>query len=548
MAASKAIQSPAETPAKSHHSIRSQSPFENNVDWYLKAKAEHCENVEPKQRPYATHTHPEHVDVLSPEHREYLMQRHGTLELDPIPSIGDADPYNWSTWKKTMNLALVAIHACLSTFTAAAIIPAFELIAEDLGRSLQDISYLVSLQIAVLGVAPLFWKPLSNRYGRRPVFLLSLICSSVGNIGCAKSPSYESMSVCRAIVAFFISPAAAIGSVVVTETFFKKERARYMGIWTLMVTLGVPLSPFIFGFVANHAGYRWIYWVLAIFNGIQFVLYIFFGPETRYIRNGVPRYASDSKQEYLTFGRIDPQPFSMWEFIQPLFLFRKICIAVPAAAYAMVFLFGSVLIAVELPHLFAQKFHFNAQQLGLQFLGIIIGSIIGEQLGGILSDTWMSRRARKIGGRPNPEFRLWLSYSGYLLAICGLVVFLVRTEQAPNLQWNVTPVIGIAIAGAGNQIVTTVLITYAVDCHPEESASIGVFVTFVRQIWGFIGPFWFPAMFENVGVAASAGVVTALIVGVSILPTMLVQWRGPPFRKRNNEDVAAPPKTNVSEA
>lgn len=169
-----------------------------------------------------------------------------------------------ATLQKIINLILVAFHACMSTFTAAAIIPAYQTMAIDLGRPLQDITYLTSLQIAILGVAPLIWKPISHRYGRRPVFLLSLICSLVGNIGCAKSPGYNSMSVCRAIVAFFISPPAAIGSAVVTETFFKKERARYMGIWTLLVTIGVPLSPFIFGFVAERVGYRWIYWILAI--------------------------------------------------------------------------------------------------------------------------------------------------------------------------------------------------------------------------------------------------------------------------------------------
>ena len=86
----------------------------------------------------------------------------------------------------------------MSTFTAAAIIPAYETIAEDLGTSLQRITYLTSLQIAILGVAPLLWKPFSNTYGRRPVFLLSLICSLVGNIGCAKSPTYATMALCRA--------------------------------------------------------------------------------------------------------------------------------------------------------------------------------------------------------------------------------------------------------------------------------------------------------------------------------------------------------------
>jgi len=165
-------------------------------------------------------------------------------------------------------------------------------------------------------------------------------------------------------------------------------------------------------------------------------------------------------------------------------------VVIPAVAYAMIFLFGSVLLTVEIPQLFGEKFHFNAQQLGLQFLGIIIGSVIGEQIGGILSDFWMNRRARQLNAPPPPEYRLWLSYPGYLLTICGVVVFLVRIDQAPDLHWNVTPIVGAAIGGAGNQIVTTVLITFAVDCHLQESASIGVFITFVRQTWGFVGPFW----------------------------------------------------------
>ena len=176
--------------------------------------------------------------------------------------------------------------------------------------------------------------------------------------------------------------------------------------------------------------------------------------------------------------------------MQPLQYAKYARVAIPAVAYSMIFLFGSVLITVEIPQLFGEKFHFNVQQLGLQFLGIIIGSVIGEQIGGALSDLWMNRRARKISARPNPEFRLWLSYIGYLLTTGGLVVFLVCIQQAPGGHWNVTPIVGAAIAGAGNQIVTTVLITYAVDCYYEEAASIGVFITFVRQIWGFIGPFW----------------------------------------------------------
>lgn len=169
-----------------------------------------------------------------------------------------------TAFQKLANLILVAFHAMMTTFTAASIIPAYQIMAADLGKTVQGISYLTSLQIAILGGAPLFWRPLANRYGRRPIFLLSLVCSLVCNIGCAKSPNYGSMAACRALVAFFISPAAAIGSAVVAECYFRRERARYIGIWIIMVTLGVPISPFIFGFVALRVSYRWIYWILAI--------------------------------------------------------------------------------------------------------------------------------------------------------------------------------------------------------------------------------------------------------------------------------------------
>lgn len=152
----------------------------------------------------------------------------------------------------------------MSTFTAAAIQSAFIPIAADLGVSLQRASYLTSLFIAILGGAPLFWRPLSDHYGRRPTFLLSLICISWVILAALRALPTPRWLYAVLLPAFFISPAAAIGPAVVVESFFKKDRARYMGIRALMVTLGVPLASFIFGFVANDVGYRWIYWILAM--------------------------------------------------------------------------------------------------------------------------------------------------------------------------------------------------------------------------------------------------------------------------------------------
>lgn len=36
---------------------------------------------------------------MSNEHRDYLIKRHGTADLDPLPTMDPADPLNWPAWK-----------------------------------------------------------------------------------------------------------------------------------------------------------------------------------------------------------------------------------------------------------------------------------------------------------------------------------------------------------------------------------------------------------------------------------------------------------------
>jgi hypothetical protein len=300
-----------------------------------------------------------------------------------------------------------------------------------------------------------------------------------------------------------------------------------------------PSGPFIMGFVAFHTkGWQWIYWTLAITNGVQFILYFFFSPETLYIRNTTlpPTTKSAFQRTYLNFGKIGPHPLSARDFFTPIRMFAYPNVLIPTIAYSIIFNFSSVLLTVEIPQLFTPKYHFNAQQIGLQFIGMIIGSVLGEQLGGRGSDFFMRRSSAKLGRarKVAPEHRIWISYPGFITVIVGLVVFCVQVDKLQ--AYNVTPIVGIAIAAFGNQIITTVLVTYAVDCHHEHAASIGVFINLVRSTWGFIGPFWFPDMFTSLGLRGSAGLMVGIIIVVAILPTIYVQWKGRPMREKRAEN------------
>lgn len=222
------------------------------------------------------------------------------------------------------------------------------------------------------------------------------------------------------------------------------------------------------------------------------MLYLAFGRETFYLRDGQARVSVDRRRaaSLFAFQRLNPKPLSLVDFVRPLAFFGVPCVLLAAVSYAMIFEFANILPTIEIPQLYVEKFGFNTQQVGLQNISFIVGSLIGELIGGRMSDYWMQLGTKRHGGvRPPAEFRLWLSYLAIPLAIIGTSVFLVFIDEAGS-HWTVVPDVGAAIAATGNQIATTVLITYAVDCYREDAAGVGVFITFVRQIWGFIGPFW----------------------------------------------------------
>lgn len=77
-----------------------------------------------------------------------------------------------------------------------------------------------------------------------------------------------------------------------------------------------------------------------------------------------------------------------------------------------------------------------------------------------MSDAWQNMIAkRSLAGRARPEQRLWLSHIGSVLSIVGLTIFLVTLAEATPMHWTIKPIIGIAFAGFGVQIITTICIT-----------------------------------------------------------------------------------------
>jgi hypothetical protein len=257
----------------------------------------------------------------------------------------------------------------------------------------------------------------------------------------------------------------------------------------MMTILGTPAGPLLMGFVVQHTRVEFIFWIYAIINFLQVLAYIFFGGETLRgpeSENNTTKEPSSTVRMFmkrLLPKRLDPRPISILDFLSPFYLAKKPRILVAALVTAITFCYGNIVFVVEMPLTFEKKFGLDAQQTGLQFIPIVIGCILGEQISGPMSDYFM-KIYRRRRGRVGPADRLWLTYLGFLTIIAGLLVWGFQLERAKT--WNVTPCVGIAVASFGNQIQSTILTAYAIDTSPENSASIGVLFNTIRLLYGFV--------------------------------------------------------------
>lgn len=89
----------------------------------------------------------------------------------------------------------------------------------------------------------------------------------------------------------------------------------------------------------------------------------------------------------------------------------------PSLAYAITFSYTNVLLTVEIPSLLGLKYGLNEQQVGLQFVGAVIGLVLGEIVGGKGSDLYVAWRTRRAHGERLPEMRLPVAIPGIILAV-----------------------------------------------------------------------------------------------------------------------------------
>jgi DHA1 family multidrug resistance protein-like MFS transporter len=114
-----------------------------------------------------------------------------------------------------------------------------------------------------------------------PVYSFTIILATLFEIGCALSPSLPALIILRLFAGFFSAAPLSNAGGSLNDIGNPVFRTLGLPLFTTTGFVGPILGPIIGSYIAQSGlGWRWCYWITAIWNGASFVLVMLFMPET----------------------------------------------------------------------------------------------------------------------------------------------------------------------------------------------------------------------------------------------------------------------------
>ncbi|XXH04580.1 hypothetical protein Hte_010997 [Hypoxylon texense] len=192
-------------------------------------------------------------------------------------------PYSvFTKGEKWTLVGMVAVAGLFSPLPANIYFPAIPTLATAFDRSIEDINLTVTIYLAMQGCSPMLWGPLSDRYGRRPLFLICLLILVGSCVGLALCPTsaFWLLLLLRAVQSGGCASMIALGAGLIGDIATGDERGGFFGWFNLGPMLAPCIGPAVGGVLSEHLGWRSIFWFLTIFSAACFAMILFFLPET----------------------------------------------------------------------------------------------------------------------------------------------------------------------------------------------------------------------------------------------------------------------------
>ncbi|KAK7059073.1 hypothetical protein VNI00_001697 [Paramarasmius palmivorus] len=458
-----------------------------------------------------------------------------------VDKLDDNDPNNpkmWSQAKKwylTMAAGMLVLNATFASSAPGGIAQA--LIKE----------FSMSEEVAT----PLIWGPLSEEFGRRPIFILSFFVYMMFQIGTALAQNKATIIVLRFLGGTFAACPLTNSGAVISDIWDVKRRGIAMSVFTICPFAGPALGPCVAGFIyVSGTSWRWVFWILALFAGACWIMIILTMPETytpillvqraKQLRKetGDDRYYAPMEATKKTLSQqvenVLARPFKML-FQEPMLL---------STTLYMSFVYGCLYLLFEAyPIVFTQGHHLNAGISGLMYFPLLIGGVLAVTIYVFTFGRRYEREVERCAPNPvPPEFRLEMAMIA--APLYALSFFWFAWTSYPSISlW--APLMSGLLNGFGISWIFLSLFNYIIDTYLMAAASALAANTVIRSLFGAAFPLFARQMYEALGPRWASSLLGFVALGLTPIPFIFVKF-GARLRERSTFAPSAPPRPKES--
>ena len=174
-------------------------------------------------------------------------------------------------------LVLANILSCMSIDVH---LPFSPLLVAEFKTTDQIVQFLLAISVFLTTTTPLLWGPLSDRAGRKSLFIPACILMVFGQIGCAMAPSINLLIAARFFQCLGAGAFLTVSMAIVCDLYANKERSRKLAIIEMSLPIGIMIAPILGAEISAWLNWRACYWFLAISQSVLMLAFIVYLPET----------------------------------------------------------------------------------------------------------------------------------------------------------------------------------------------------------------------------------------------------------------------------
>ncbi|KAJ6166523.1 MFS general substrate transporter [Penicillium chermesinum] len=400
------------------------------------------------------------------------------------------NPFNWPTWRKTVQIGLMTFNTFITPLASSMLTPGVANILREFHSSSDIISsFLVSVYL------------LGYLYGRVPVYHACNAVLLIFTIACAVAQTLPQLMVFRFLAGVAGVCPLTIGAGTVADMVYREQRAGVMALWSMGPYMGPVIGPIAGGFLVEATNWRWVFWVLSITIGVVLVATVLCYRES-YAPVLLTRKAARLRKETgdsnirskFENDERSPRRIFMAALARPIKLLFTSPIVFLMALFAAITYGYLYLMFTTMTPIFEGIYGFSQGIAGLAYIGFGVGCLSGAAvIGPIANRIAASHTAR---GCFSPESRLLpMMYGCWALPI-GL--FWYGWSAQAHTHW-IMPIIGTAIFGVGLVAVFSCVSAYLVESYLVYAASVTAANTCFRSLVGALLPLAGHRMYATLG-------------------------------------------------